>query len=391
MKQRIFHLFSNLYVFTLLTDTQARFYLSPLRWIAGPAFIFCLLYGSVPAGATDYLSLAKEGSYTIKNFKFKSGGELPELRINYATWGEPKKDEKGNVTNAVLLCHGTTGNWQNYANPWWASKMYGPGQPLDINKYFVIASDTIGSGKSSKPSDGLRMKFPKFIIEDVVKAQYILLTEGLGINHLQAVIGISFGGRQAWQWGVQYPDFMNGIVPIASSPFPNAGRRGMTDFLGIAPIIQDPTWKNGDYQEQPRNFQLALMFYWMFLEGAGHLWEEAPTRKQSFKYLPEVAKWWSKNLDANDWIYLMQVNDGFDAYSQLDEAKARVLIINMAGDEQVPVELQHAEKAVEKLGDKAEYLLVKEFSNHGHFATSKTIDIYGPKIGEFLKKIATPQ
>jgi homoserine O-acetyltransferase len=389
MNGRIFPLFSNFYVFTLSTGIRVGLCSLSFRLGLGLVFAFYLLYGSIPVEATDYLSLAKEGSYIIKNFKFKSGGELPELRINYATWGEPKKDEKGNVTNAVLLCHGTTGNWQNYANPWWASKMYGPGQPLDISKYFVIASDTIGSGKSSKPSDGLRMKFPKFIIEDVVKAQYILLTEGLGVNHLQAVIGISFGGRQAWQWGVQYPDFMEGIIPIASSPFPNAGRRGMTDFLGIAPIIQDPTWKNGDYQEQPRNFHLALMFYWMFLDGAGHLWEEAPTRKQSFKYLPEVAKWWSKNLDANDWIYLMQVNDGFDAYSQLDEVKAQVLIINMAGDEQVPVELHHAEKAVEKLGDKAEYLLVKEFSEYGHFATSRTLDIYGPKIGEFLKKLAT--
>src|SRR5262249_29218335 len=144
------------------------------------------------------------GSYVLKNFTFASGETLAELRINYATWGDPKTDRGGRITNAILLCHGTTGSWQGFGRPWWAAKLYGPGQPLDITKYFIIASDTIGAGKSSKPSDGLRMQFPKYTHADVVKAQYLLLTGGLGVHHLHAVIGISFGGRQAWQWSVQY-------------------------------------------------------------------------------------------------------------------------------------------------------------------------------------------
>jgi homoserine O-acetyltransferase len=161
----------------------------------------------------------------------------------------------------------------------------------------------------------------------------------------------------------------------------------MQDFLGIEPIIKDPTWNNGEYAEQPRNFQLALMFTAVFSDGAGHLWEVAPTRERSFQYLPEMAKRRAQTLDANDWIYQLRVNDGFDAYSQLERVKARVLVINMAGDELVPVELGHIEKAMEKLGAKAEYLLVREAAGHGHRAAGQTVEIYGPKIGEFLQKL----
>ncbi len=378
-------------------------HLRPQRFIAWPRRVALLGYVGVvvalmgvPAiaaqlAAVDYVALAKEGSYVIKNFTFTSGERLDELRIQYATWGEPKKDRDGHITNAILLCHGTTGSWQSFARPWWAANMYGPEQPLDLAQYFVIASDAIGSGKSSKPSDGLRMNFPKYRHDDVVKAQHILLTEGLGVRHLHAVIGISFGGRQAWQWSVQYPEFMRGIVPIASSPFPNAGRRGMQDALGIEPLLRDPTWNQGAYTEQPRNLPLAMMAFWVFIDGVGHLWDVAPTRERSFQYLSELAKQLAQNLDANDWIYQLRVNDGFDAYSQLERVNARVLVINMAGDEMVPVDLGHLEKAMQKLGAKAEYLLVKEAAGYGHLAVGQTIDIFGPKIGAFVRKLEADQ
>src|SRR2546429_3949008 len=181
--------------------------------------------------AVDYLSLAKEGSHVVKNFAFASGETLAELRINYATWGAPKRDQAGHITNAVLLCHGTTGSWQNFGSPWWSTRMYGPGQPLDTGKYFVIASDAIGSGKSSKPSDGLRMQFPRYTLTDVVKAQRALLTEKLDVRQLHAVIGISYGGRPARAGSVPYPGVIRGGVALLSSPFPHAGRRGRHGFL----------------------------------------------------------------------------------------------------------------------------------------------------------------
>jgi homoserine O-acetyltransferase len=335
----------------------------------------------------DYASRAKEASFIAKDFSFVSGERLQELRINYATWGEPHRNKAGKITNAILLCHGTMGSWRAFAS-WWAAHMFGPGQPLDTGKYFVIASDCIGAGKSSKPSDGLGMNFPKYRLADVVHAQKRLLAEALDVQELVAVIGISYGGRQTWQWGVQYPEAMRGLVPLISSPFPNAGRRGMQDFLPAEAITSDPTWNNGAYKEQPRNFPLAVMMFWLTLDGAGHLWEVAPTREQSFTYLPEATKQQVRSWDANDFLYQMHVNDGFDAYRDLDRVKARVLMINMAGDGLVPTELGHAEKVVEKLGPKADYLLVRESYGYGHLAVSQTAVVYGPKIGEFLQRLA---
>jgi homoserine O-acetyltransferase len=361
--------------------------------LLGHVGVACALLGlpvTLAQPATgDYVALAKENSDVIKNFMFANGETLPELRINYVTWGNPKSDSAGHITNAVLLCHGTAGSWRSFASPWWANKLYGPRQPLDLTKYFVIASDALGAGKSSKPSDGLRMQFPTYTHADVVHAQYLLLTQGLRVQHLQAVMGISYGGRLAWQWGVQYPEFMRGIVPLIASPFPNAGRRGMQDFLGIEPLLRDPTWNHGVYTEQPRNLPLAIMTFWVFVDGAGHLWEVAPTREQAWQYLPDLAKRVGQNLDANDWIYQLRVSDGYDVASQLDRIKAHVLVVNMAGDEMVPVELGHIERALEKLGDKAEYVLVKEAAGYGHAAVSQTVDIYGPKIGAFLQQLET--
>jgi homoserine O-acetyltransferase len=178
---------------------------------------------------------------------------------------------------------------------------------------------------------------------------------------------------------------MRALVPIVSSPFPNAGRRGMQDFLPAHAITSDPTWRGGDYNEPPRNLHLAIMMYWLGLDGAGHFWEAAPSRERAFSYLPKATVELARSWDANDFLYQLRVNDGFDAYSALDRVKARVLIINMVADEMVPVDLRHAEKALEKLGSKAQYMLVHEASEHGHFAAAYTTAVYGPKIADLLR------
>ena len=219
--------------------------------------LLLLLSALAPAQAPavgDYTKLAVQGDYVVHDFKFHTGEKLPELRLHYAAWGTPRHNPAGEITNAVLLLHGTLGDGISWGHAYMSSStlhpVLGPGGALDTGEYYVIAPDTIGSGKSSRPSDGLRMKFPHYNLEDIVSAER-LLVEHVGVKHLIAVLGASMGGRQTWQWGVQYPEFMDALVPMISSPFPNVGRRGVIDFLPEAIIKADPGWKDGNYDKNP--------------------------------------------------------------------------------------------------------------------------------------------
>jgi homoserine O-acetyltransferase/O-succinyltransferase len=338
--------------------------------------------------AGDFTKAAVQGDYVVRDFKFHTGEKLGELRLHYASWGTPRRNAAGEITNAVLLLHGTLGAGINWGAPSAESPerhpLLGPGSALDANENYVIAPDTIGSGKSSKPSDGLRMKFPKYNLEDIVAAER-LLVEHLGVKHLAAVLGASMGGRQAWQWGVQYPEFMDALVPMISSPFPNAGRRGVIDFLPEAIIKADPAWKDGNYEKNPDGARLADLTYSIFLQTPTLLQQEMPTRDDSEKWVqaqPGRFGW----PDANDFIYMMELSDGFDAWSQIDRIHCPVLMINMAGDNMVPVELHHAEKVVARLKNST-YLEIKEQSEYGHGALGRTMTIWGPKLRDWLIQV----
>ncbi len=330
------------------------------------------------------IARSQEQQYVIDNLVLENGQHLEGARINFVTLGTPERDSNGRISNAVLLIHGTAGNWRVYADTWWTRAMYGAGQPLDLERTFVVISDNLGAGRSSKPSDGLRMRFPRYGHSDVVQAQHRLISEHLGIAQLRAVIGSSYGGRLSWQWAIQHPTALRGVIPLIASPFANAGRRGMQDYLGQEPLLSDPSWQGGDYEQQPRNFRLALMAYWVFLDGAQHLWEVAPTREQALRYLPDLANKLAANLDANDWIYQLRVNDDFDAGHALDRIKARVLAIELEGDEMVPVELGQIEQVKQLLGKHIEYLLIKD-GGRGHSALPQVITTIAPRIGEFLQ------
>lgn len=327
-----------------------------------------------------------ERLHLIRKIEFNNGQTLAPARINYVTLGTPQHDLDGHITNAVLLIHGTASSWQMYAEDWWTSQMYGPGQPLDLHSTFVIISDNIGAGRSSKPSDGLRMGFPAYQHSDVVRAQHHLVTNQLGIKQLRAVIGSSYGGRLTWQWAVQYPHVVKGIIPMIASPFVLAGRRGMQDYLGIEPLLIDPTWDGGNYREPPRNFPLAIMAYWIFMSGVNHLWNAAPTRERSLRHLPRLAEKIAAKIDANDWIYQLRANDEFNVSPKLEEIQARVLAIAVDGDEMVPVELRQLDEAKRRLGDKMEILLARD-SGRGHAALQHEIGACAAKINQFLKSL----
>ena len=330
-------------------------------------------------------SSPEQQTVRIREFQFQTGDTLDALTIHYATLGTPKHDSEGFIANAILLIHGTAGNWRTYMQSWWADNMYGPGQPLDLSEYFVIISDNLGAGQSSKPSDGMGMGFPRYSHADVVRAQFRLLSEHLSIRRLKAVIGSSYGGRLAWQWAIQHPSMVQGIIPIIASPFPVAGRRGMQDFLATEPLRLDPTWQDGEYQTQPKLFPLALMNYWVFIDGAEHLWSQAPTRQEAWAYLPKLVEKLAASIDANDWIYQLDANRDFDAISHLDVVRAKLFCIELGGDEMVPIELRHIDAVRQALGGQVEYLLVPDAAGYGHSGLPITIDVYGPRIRQFLE------
>src|SRR5213076_2376287 len=211
-----------------------------------------LLLSLPTRGQTATWPATTEGDFVVKNFKFRSGETLPELRLHYTTLGKPARDAQGRVTNAVLILHGTGGTGHQFLTPIFAGELFGAGQLLDASRYFIILPDGIGHGKSSKPSDGLRAKFPKYTYDDMVRAQYAMLVDGLKVNHLRLALGTSMGAMQCWVWGETYPDFVDGLVPLASAPTQIAGRNRIMRTMIMESITHDPAYKNGEYTEQPR-------------------------------------------------------------------------------------------------------------------------------------------
>jgi homoserine O-acetyltransferase/O-succinyltransferase len=334
------------------------------------------------ASAQDFRKTAAAGDFVAKNFTFHGGETMPELHIHYVTWGTPRKNAAGEITNAALLLHGTGGSGINFAGAAGdhVSPLLSAGGAVDTTIFYVIAPDAIGSGKSSKPSDGLRQKFPHYNLEDTAAVEK-LLVESLGVHHLALVSGISLGGRRTWQWGVQYPEFMDALVPMISSPKPNAGRRGEIDFLAEAIVRNDPGFDGGNYKTNPHSVALAEMMYSMWLSQAVGLQEQSPTRDA---VAAEFAAMETPETDANDFIYQVRMNDGFDAWRQLEKIRAPMLLINMAGDLMVPVQLGDAKAAAAKLKD-ATYIEVAEGSEYGHGGLMPTIGVWGPKMRAWLE------
>lgn len=215
----------------------------------GPILLLSFLL-PIGAGAADYLA-PNEADFTIRDFKFTSGETMPELRLHYRALGKPVKDAQGVAQNAVLIMHGTTGSGAQFIRPEFVGELFGPGQPLDASKFFIVLPDDIGHGKSSKPSDGLHAKFPRYGYRDMVEAEYRLLTDGLGVNHARLVMGTSMGGMHTWMWGEIHPDFMDALLPLASLPTKISGRNRAWRRIISDAIRNDSAWNGGDYKTQP--------------------------------------------------------------------------------------------------------------------------------------------
>ena len=290
-----------------------------------------------------------EGDYVIRDFRFKSGEVLPELRLQYRTIGSPVRDASGVVRNAVLIMHGTGGSGTQFLSNGFAGQLFDEGQLLDGSKHFIILPDAIGHGRSSKPSDGLRGRFPKYTYEDMVVAQHRLLTEKLSVNHARFVTGTSMGGMQTWMWGEMYPDFMDALMPLASLPVQIAGQNRVIRRMIMDSIRKDPEWNQGDYKTQPRG--LATAIYGLMLMTATPLqWQKQyPTRDAADKYFDDQVRSRLASTDANDMLYQFDSSREYDPAPHLEMIKAPLLAINSADDQVNPPELGILEREIKRV------------------------------------------
>jgi homoserine O-acetyltransferase len=320
------------------------------RWVK--AFLPILLLTGNAIAATPLPTPSTTpvvGDYVIKGFTFTSGETLPELRIHYITLGKPVKDARGMVRNAVLIGHGTGGSADGFLRPQFAGELFGPGQPLDATKYFIVMSDGIGHGKSSKPSDGLHAHFPHYGYTDMVTAQFRLLTEGLGVNHARLIMGTSMGGMHTWVWGEQHPDFMDALMPLASLPAQVAGRNRGWRLLGIEAIRNDPEWHGGDYQKQPVAFKTVAGMLWFVSSNPVVRQHQAPTLAQADQALDAYVADFVKTNDANDIMYALDASHDYDPGPLLEKIQVPLLAVNSADDLINPPELGILEREIKRV------------------------------------------
>ena len=304
------------------------------------------------------------GVWVAKDFRFHTGDVMPELRLGYTTVGNP-------LGEPVVLLHGTTSVGGSFLTPELGGELFGPGQALDAQKYFIIMPDALGAGRSSKPSDGLRTQFPRYNYDDMVAAQHRLLTEGLGLRHVRMILGNSMGGMHTWVWGTTHPDFMDVLVPMASTPNQMSGRNWMMRRFIIDAIRQDPAWMNGHYTTQPPSLQFANVFFTIATNGGDQgLYRKAPTREQADRWLDQSLKAPS-TADANNHLYLWEASRDFNPNPHLEKIKATVLAINSADDERNPPSLGLMEKALQRMPTTRLFLIPASDQTSGHGTTGQ--------------------
>ncbi len=336
--------------------------------------LLVLMTFSVLANAADYPAPA-EKDVILKDFRFHSGETLPEVRMHVLTIGDPAKP-------AVLVLHGTTGSAASLLTPVFAGELFGPGQPLDAGKYFLVIPDGLGVAGSSKPSNGLRTKFPRYDYSDCVLAQYRLLTEGLHIEHLRLVIGNSMGGMHTWLWGETYPGFADKLVPMASQPTAMAARNWALRRLLIEMIRRDPSYMDGDYVAQPQSLSVANAFFSLATSGGTlALQAQAATSEKANALVAQRLE--APVIDANDYLYQWAASEDYDPSAGLEKITASVLAINSADDERNPPETGLTEAAIKRIPHARLYLIPASAETRGH-GTVGFARFYAAELAKFM-------
>jgi homoserine O-acetyltransferase len=331
---------------------------------------------SLTTVAADYPA-PKQGEWIARDFKFHTGETMPELRLHYTTVGEPGGQP-------VLVLHGSGGDAARMLTADFAGQLFGPGQPLDASKYYIIIPDSLGHGKSSKPSDGMKTAFPQYNYEDMVDAQYRLIREGLGIKHLRLVIGNSMGGMHTWIWGGKYPQAMDILVPMASQPTEMAARNWMLRRMMIETIRNDPDYNGGNYTAPPRMMKYAINAYGI-ATGGGTLGYQtlAPTAEKADKMVDERLAL-AVTADANDFIYQWQASHDYNPLGKLERIEAMLLAINAADDERNPPETGVTDAALKRVKNGRLYLIPASTETRGHLTTGNA-RFYAGQLRELLQ------
>jgi homoserine O-acetyltransferase len=350
------------------------------------ALLLSVLTASI-ASAADYPT-PTEGDFTIRDFKFQSGETLPELRIHYRTLGKPEKDAQDKTTNAILIMHGTTGSGAQFIRPEFAGELFGKDQPLDATKFFIVLPDGIGHGKSSKPSDGMHAKFPRYGYLDMVEADYRLLTEGLGVNHARLVMGTSMGGMHTWLCGELHPDFMDALMPLASLPTQISGRNRAWRRLVIDAIRNDPAWEGGEYPAgagQPPSLRTAAEMLWFMSSNPVLRQKDAPSLAKTDEVLDKFVEQIVKTDDANDVLYALEASHDYDPGPNLEKIQAHLLAINSADDLINPPELGILEREIKRVPNGRAIVIPMSDKTRGH--GSHTIaNLWKDQLLELLKE-----
>jgi len=366
--------------FCLTLPLRLRLLLPALLFLAGSLSVHAQRPRMAPLNLPD----STEIDYELKNFTFTTGETLPVLRLHYTTFGKIVKDKSGKVTNAVYIMHGTTGNSHNFVNQLFAGHLFEPGQLLDATKYFIILPDGIGHGKSSKPSDGLHMRFPKYTYDDMVKADYTVLTQQMGVNHLRLIIGTSMGAMHCWVWAESYPDFMDACMANASLPVEIAGRNRESRYAAIKCVESDPAWKGGDYTEEPATGLRGAYTSMMWMTSSPYnMQKRDPTREQAERAYDFGSENFIKHQDANDMIYAFDASRFYNPEPKLPAIKCVFYAVNSADDECNPPELGILDRDI-KLVPKGRYILIpwsEKTSGHG---THSNPTVWGDYLKELL-------
>ena len=343
---------------------------------AGLSAILTLV--SYAAAAADYPA-PKQGEWVAKDFKFTNGESLPELKLGYTTVGDPSGQP-------VVVLHGTTGSAASMLTPAFAGELFGAGQPLDATKFYVIIPDSIGHGRSSKPSNGMKAGFPKYNYDDMVAAQYRLLTEGLGIKRVRLIIGNSMGGMHAWIWGVKYPAYMDAIVPMAAQPSEMSARNWMLRRLLIETVRNDPDYAGGNYTGQPKSMKLANTFFAVATAGGTLAYQSlAPTREKADKLIDDRLNA-AFNADANDYLYQWESSRDYNPSPGLEKIEAAVLAINAADDERNPPETGLMERELKRIKNAKLYLIPASSDTRGHLTTGAA-KFYKQQLADFMQSL----